>query len=299
MNEAIAMLLNMLTDEGDGVLIQRPVYYPFTNTIEANKRRVVNNPLRYDNGRYEMDFADLEAKIAAPGTKGMILCSPYNPVGRVWTEQELRRVVEICKRHGKWVITDEIHCDIVREGVRHLPLLGLCPEDGERIIACTAPSKSFNLAGMQMSNIIIPSADYRRQWMHTTEERFAIGMASPLAITANIAAYNESEDWLGQVNRYIDENIAFARGYLAEHLPKAKMVDVQGTYLIWLDLRAYCADSKLLEEAMFQRGRVALDEGYIFGEEGAGFERINAACPRSVLRDCLVRMCKAVRALQK
>ncbi len=287
---AVAFLLNFLTEEGDGVLIQRPVYSPFSGKIKGNRRAIVNSPLICQDGRYEMDFVDLESKMALPSTKGMILCSPHNPVGRVWTEQELKRVVEICKKYDKWIISDEIHFDLVRNGVKHQPLLKLCPEYKDRIIVCTAPSKTFNLAGMQISNIIIPNPEYQKLWLAEIDGRFSVEMASPLGITAVIAAYNESEDWLNQVNSYIDGNIAFAKEYFTKNLPKAKMFDPEGTYLIWVDLREYCADAKKLEELMLHKAKVVLNAGYIYGEEGAGFERINAACPRSVLEACLNRM---------
>ncbi len=291
---AIAFLLDILTKEGDGVLIQKPVYYPFSGKIEGNRRTIVNNPLIYQNGRYEIDFEDLEAKMSVPANKGMILCSPHNPVGRVWTEQELKSIVEICKKYDKWIISDEIHFDLVRKGVKHQPLLKLCPEYKDRIIVCTAPSKTFNLAGMQLSNIVIPNPEYQKLWNAETGDKLSVNFASPLGITAVIAAYNESEDWLNQVNDYIDANIAFAKEYFAQNLPKAKMVEPEGTYLIWVDLREYCSDAKKLEELMIQKAKVVLDEGYIFGEEGVGFERINAACPRSILKECLDRMKNAL-----
>ena len=291
---AIAFLLDILTKEGDGVLIQKPVYYPFSGKIEGNRRTIVNNPLIYQNGCYEIDFEDLEAKMSVPANKGMILCSPHNPVGRVWTEQELKRIVEICKKYDKWIISDEIHFDLVRKGVKHQPLLKLCPEYKDRIIVCTAPSKTFNLAGMQLSNIVIPNPEYQKLWNAETGDKLSVNFASPLGITAVIAAYNESEDWLNQVNEYIDANIAFAKEYFAQNLPKAKMVEPEGTYLIWVDLREYCSDAKKLEELMIQKAKVVLDEGYIFGEGGVGFERINAACPRSILKECLDRMKNAL-----
>lgn len=291
---AIAFLLHMLTEPGDGVIIQRPVYYPFTGKIVNSGRKVVNNALKYENGAYSMDFADLEQKMAQPQNKGMVLCSPHNPIGRVWTAQELQQVVAIAKKYDKWIIADEIHSDLVRQGIAHQPLLKLCPAYQEQIIVCTAPSKTFNLAGLQMSNIIIPNAEYRKRWYQLTSDEFSIAMANPLSMAAMMAAYTEGEDWLNQVNAYIDANIAFTRQFLQQHLPKAHLVEPQGTYLIWIDLHAYCNDAKELERLMLEAAGVALDEGYIFGEEGIGFERINVACPRSILQDCLERMSKVL-----
>lgn len=287
---AIAFLLHILTEPGDGVIIQRPVYYPFSGKIESSGRRVVNNALTYENGAYSINFDDLEQKMADPQNKGMILCNPHNPVGRVWSAQELRKVVEIAHNYDKWIIADEIHSDLVRQGIVHQPLLKLCPEYQKRIIVCTAPSKTFNLAGLQISNIIIPNPEYRRRWGQITSSEFSIAMANPLSLAAMTAAYTEGEDWLNQVNAYIDENIRFTHQFLQQHLPKAYLVEPQGTYLIWIDLRAYCADAQELERLILEEAGVALDEGYIFGSEGIGFERINAACPRAILKACLERI---------
>lgn len=287
---AIAFLIHALTAPGDGVIIQRPVYYPFTASIENSGRRVVNNPLRYEHGAYTMDYADLEQKLADSANKGLLLCSPHNPVGRVWTTEELRQVVELAQKYDKWIICDEIHSDLVRRGVQHQPLLKLCPDYAERIIVCTAPSKTFNLAGMQMSNIIIPNEQYRRKWQAIIYNEFGVAMAGPMGIAAMMAAYTEGAGWLEQVLDYVDGNVEFTRQFLEQRLPKAHLVEPEGTYLLWIDLRAYCKDANELERKMLKEAGVVLDEGYIFGEEGIGFERINAACPRSVLQACLERM---------
>jgi cystathionine beta-lyase len=291
---AIGFLLNMLSEEGDGIIIQRPVYYPFTNKILGNNRKVADNALIYEDGKYRMDFADLEEKLADPANKGLILCSPHNPAGRVWTEEELNRTVDLCKKYDKWIISDEIHCDLTRAGVTHIPLLKLRPDYKDRIVQCTAPSKTFNLAGMQMSNIIIPNPEYRKKWLHETADKFSLELPTTLGLTALIAAYNEGDEWLDQVKAYIDGNFAFAREYIEREIPKAKVVEAEGTYLLWVDLNAYCRDSEELKDKMCNQARVALDEGYIFGEEGIGFERLNLACTRATLTECLERMKKAL-----
>ena len=287
---AVAFLLEILTQAGDGVVIQRPVYYPFMAKIEATGRKIVDNPLHYENGAYTMDFADLDKKLADPNNKGLILCSPHNPVGRVWTQEELRQVVDIAKKYDKWIISDEIHFDLTRKGVQHHPLLKVAPDYKDRIVVCTAPSKTFNLAGIQLSNIVIPNKEYQKAWLKRISDTYSVGAPNAFAVTAMIAAYEESEDWLNQVNGYIDGNMAFAKEFFQKNLPEACMADPQGTYLIWVDLSAYCKDGKKLEDLMLNKAKVALDEGYIFGEAGTGFERINAACPRSILEDCLNRM---------
>lgn len=320
---AIAILIQALTEPGDGILIQKPVYYPFMSAIEANGRRVVNNPLIRREGDtqtrreadedggsfdYVMDFAGLDRKMADPGTKGMILCSPHNPAGRVWTREELQQVLDICQRHGKWIIADEIHCDLTRNGVIHTPLLKLaqeiCPQYCEKIIACTAPTKTFNLAGLSISNIIIPGEEFRRKWRQVAVEQLDLFLGNPLSMAAAMAAYNDGADWLDQLRDYLDENIALVHRFVKEHLPKAAVAECQGTYLVWIDLREYCGtgecpDYRKLKHAMQQIGHLALDEGYIFGEEGQGFERLNIAMPRALVQEALERMERAVRWLEE
>lgn len=295
---AIAFLIHCLTNEGDGIIIQRPVYYPFTNKIEANGRRVVNNSLVKKGNTYVIDFEDLEKKFADETVKGMLLCSPHNPVGRVWTEQELKQIVEIAKKYDKWIISDEIHGDLTRVGIQHIPLLKIAPEYKDRIIVCTAPSKTFNLAGMQFSNIVIPNKEYQKKWLHTIDEQFSVSLCNPFGLTAIIAAYNEGEEWLEQVREYIDGNIEYVKQFVKENLEKAEVIECEGTYLVWVNLREYCQDAKELERLMQNVARVAFDEGYIFGEEGGGFERINVATQRRNVEECMRRMKKAIDTIK-
>ena len=292
---AIAFLLNILSNEGDGIIIQRPVYYPFSNKILGSKRKICNNALIYDEGGYRMDYADLERQFADPGVKGMVLCSPHNPAGRVWTEEELRQVVDIAKKYNKWIISDEIHMDLTRKGIKHIPLTKVAPDYAEQIVVCTAPSKTFNMAGMQLSNIVIYNKEWQQKWTDLVEGTYSVNMANPFGIAATIAAYNEGEEWLDQLRDYLDENIEVARKYLAEHLPKARMALAEATYLIWIDLNAYESDPVKLEQIMQKKAKIAFDEGYIFGEEGNGFERINIAMPRARVFECLERMTAALK----
>lgn len=294
---ALAFLIHMLTEKGDGIIIQRPVYYPFTNKIIAGGRKLFNNSLVYENGDYRMDYEDLEQKFADEKVKGMILCSPHNPVGRVWTVDELRRLVDIAKKYNKWIISDEIHMDLTRKGVVHTPLSAVAPEYADHIIVCTAPSKTFNLAGMQISNIVITNKEWQRQWLEIIDEEYSVSMANPFGIAAAIAAYNEGEEWLDQLRDYLDANIQYVKDYVKEHLPKANVTAVEGTYLVWLDLNAYESDPKTLEKLMQNTARIAFDEGYIFGEEGNGFERINVAMPKAKLEDCMGRIKMALDTL--
>lgn len=294
---ALALLINALTKEGDGIVIQRPVYYPFTNKIKGSGRTIYNNSLIYEDGAYHMDYEDLDKKLADPAVKGMIFCSPHNPVGRVWTQEELRRMVDIAKRYGKWIISDEIHMDLTRVGVVHTPLLKLAPDYAQNIIACTAPSKTFNLAGCQFSNIIIPNKDWQEKWKHLSNEVYSLSMPNPFGIAAALAAYTQGEDWLEQVRTYLDGNIRYIEAFVEQHLPKARVSKTEGTYLVWVDLNAYLSDPKALEHLMQNTARVAFDEGYIFGEEGNGFERINIATPRSVVEEVMRRMKMALDTL--
>jgi len=291
---ALAFLLHMLTEEGDGVIIQRPVYYPFTNKIIGSGRRICNSSLLYEADGYKMDYADLEEKFSDPAIKGMIFCSPHNPVGRVWTEDELRKLVAIAKKYNKWIISDEIHMDLTRKGITHIPLVKIDPDYADQIVVCTAPSKTFNMAGMQLSNIIISNKDWQQKWNAMVEGEYSMNMANPFGIAATIAAYNEGEEWLEQLRDYLDSNIQLTKNYLQQHLPKAKMFVPEATYLVWIDLNAYESDPKKLEYIMQKKAKIAFDEGYIFGEEGNGFERINIAMPSSRVIECLDRMTSAL-----
>jgi len=282
---ALSNLVRALTSENDGIIIQRPVYYPFTNSIVNNGRKVINNALIEKDGYYTIDFDDLEQKAKDPSTKMMIFCSPHNPVGRVWTEDELRKVGQICLDHDVILVSDEIHFDLISKGHKHIPIDRLFPKEN-RIITCTAPSKTFNLAGMHTSNIIIKNDEFKKKW----SAEVGSSHLGPLSIVALQAAYDESEDWLDQVNDYIDANLDYIGEYIKEFLPKAKYYKPEGTYLAWLNLSAYEKDYKKLSDLMVEEAHVLLDDGHIFGEEGNGFERINAACPRPILKECLDRI---------
>lgn len=286
---AIAVLVNALTQPGDGILIQRPVYFPFTSQVENNDRVIYDNPLKYENGHYEMDYEDLAAKLKDPHVKGMILCSPHNPVGRVWTPAELKKVVEIAKQYNKWIISDEIHMDLTRTDVVHHPLMKIAPDYVDQIITCTAPTKTFNLAGLCISNIIITNPDYQAKWNDIVHDRYHFDMASPFGIEATIAAYNQGEDWLDQVKTYIDGNFDFLKQYCRENLPKCQVVVSEGTYLGWVDVRDYCNDGEKLSELMLL-ANVLFNNGAMFGDEGVGFVRINLAAPRAVIGEGLKRI---------
>ena len=293
---AYAVLLNLLTKEGEGVVIQRPIYYPFTMKANSSGRQIVDSPLIYADGNYTIDFDDLDKKMAEPNNKVLVFCSPHNPAGRVWTEEEIRKVVDICKKYDKWIICDEIHCDLLRCGMTFHPILKVAPDYADRIAVCTAPSKTFNLAGMKTSNIVIHNKELQAAWKELIGGKLSMNGAGTLGLTAMIAAYNEGEEWLEQLKEYLDGNFAYIDAFLKEHLPKAHMVPSEGTYLAWIDFNGYVdGDAEKLEEIMQKKARVALDEGYIFGDAGRGFERINIATPRSVVEDCMDRILKAFK----
>ena len=293
---AYAVLLNLLTKEGEGVVIQRPIYYPFTMKANSNGRQIVDSPLIYADGNYTIDFDDLDKKMAEPNNKVLVFCSPHNPAGRVWTEEEIRKVVDICKKYDKWIICDEIHCDLLRCGMTFHPILKVAPDYADRIAVCTAPSKTFNLAGMKTSNIVIHNKELQAAWKELIGGKLSMNGAGTLGLTAMIAAYNEGEEWLEQLKEYLDGNFAYIDSFLKEHLPKAHMVPSEGTYLAWIDFNGYVdGDAEKLEEIMQKKARVALDEGYIVGDAGRGFERINIATPRSVVEDCMDRILKAFK----
>ena len=293
---AYAVLLNLLTKEGEGVVIQRPIYYPFTIKANSNGRQIVDSPLIYADGNYTIDFDDLDKKMAEPNNKVLVFCSPHNPAGRVWTEAEIRKVVDICKKYDKWIICDEIHCDLLRCGMTFHPILKVAPDYADRIAVCTAPSKTFNRAGMKTSNIVIHNKELQAAWKELIGGKLSMNGAGTLGLTAMIAAYNEGEEWLEQLKEYLDGNFAYIDAFLKEHLPKAHMVPSEGTYLAWIDFNGYVdGDAEKLEEIMQKKARVALDEGYIFGDAGRGFERINIATPRSVVEDCMDRILKAFK----
>ena len=291
---AVNYMVQAFCQTGDKVIIQNPVYYPFSNAIINNGAQIILNPLIYDGISYKMDFDDLEEKVKDPRVKLFILCNPHNPVGRVWTVDELTRLGEICIKHHVRVISDEIHSDLILKGHRHIPFASISEAFANCSITCMAPSKSFNLAGLQISNIIIPNEEIRDQYKAQLENN-AIMHPNAFGIVAQKAAYGESEAWLEEVIAYIEGNMNYIDAFVKEKLPEITLVKPEGTYLAWLDFRKLGLDKLALQTLMQEEAKLALDEGYIFGEGGEGFERINVACPRAILEEALKRIEKAVR----
>ena len=293
---ALNLMVQTYTLPGDKIIIQRPVYHPFTFAVENNGREVVSNSLVLENGRYQMDFDDLAAKAADPAAKMIILCSPHNPIGRVWSREELTRLGQICLDNDVLVISDEIHCDLIYSSVEFTSFACISERFAQNSIVCTAPSKTFNIAGLKLSNIVIPNEALRTQFAQTLERTGLMG-TNTFGVVAAEAAYNFGEPWLTALMEYIEGNYNFMKAYLAEHLPQLHLLPGEGTYLVWLDCRALELTPAERKKLIFEEARLYLDEGEIFGPEGEGFERINLACPRSLLAEALDRLKAVIRNL--
>lgn len=293
---ALAMAVRTLTRPGDGVLIQPPVYYPFANVVRNNERELVENPLRCQDGRYTVDFADFECKIVSRNVKLFILCSPHNPVGRVWSREELRQMGDICRKHGVYVVSDEIHCDFAFPEHPHTIFLDANPELTDRTIICTAPSKTFNLAGLQVSNIWIPDPQIRAGFRKEMD-RSGYSLVNRMGLVACQAAYSAGEEWLEQCRSYLRGNLDFLRAYLAEHIPQIRLVEPEGTYFAWLDCAGLDLCRRDLNDLVIKGANLWLDAGHIFGGGADQFQRIVLACLRATLRQALDQLAAAVRDL--
>lgn len=290
---ALGLLVQAFTDPCDGIIIQRPVYHPFMRVIENNGRRILNNPLKQDStGQYGIDFDHLRKLAGKPAARMMILCSPHNPVGRVWREDELREIISICRDNNILIISDEIHCDLIVSGHRHIPLHTLAGDFSSSIITCTAPSKTFNLAGVQISNIIVPDPAKRKVFRNYLMNA---GMVDPnsFAPAAMEAAYNSGERWLEELMKYIEGNFQFLKNFITEKLTLAKVIELEGTYLAWVDFRKYRLPQADLDDLFVKKAGVAPSPGHVFGPEGAGFMRFNLACPRSLLEEGMNKIAAA------
>lgn len=290
---AIAMAVRALTQPGDSILIQPPVYYPFFSVIRDNDRKVVENRLVYENGHYSIDFEDFERKIVSENVKFFLLCSPHNPVCRVWTKGELRQLGDICQAHGVYVVSDEIHCDFAFPEHPHHTFLSVVPELEDHAVICTAPSKSFNLAGLQVSNIWIPNEKIRKAFVQEMN-RSGYSQLNTMGLAACQAAYESGGEWLDQCRAYMRANLDFLRDFLTEQIPQIKLVEPEGTYFAWLD----CSDLGLcrrdLNDLIVNKAKLWLDAGHIFGGGADQFQRVVLACPKSTLEQALIRLRDAI-----
>jgi cysteine-S-conjugate beta-lyase len=300
---ALGIAVRSMTHPGDEIILQEPVYYPFFPVVTSGGCHIAGNPLKLVNGRYEMDFVGLAAKFKPKDgmmpdqsrIKAIILCNPQNPVGRLWNKNELVRMGEIILSNEAAVISDEIHCEILFKGNRHTPFASISKEFEQNSITCMSPSKTFSLAGLEASSIIIPNDKLRKDFANA---RSAILPGPNLfGYTAMEAAYRHGDEWLEQLLEYLQGNLEFLQDYTARKIPRVQVIQPQGTYLIWLDCRGLALDDFKLRSFMRDKARVGLDDGFLFGKGGSGFQRMNIACPRSILKEALERIESAVNSL--
>jgi cystathionine beta-lyase len=300
---ALHIAVRALTHPGDEIILQEPVYYPFFGAVTGSGCQIAHNNLKFTRGQYKMDIADLESKLhpAAGSRSGhsraraIILCNPQNPIGRVWNREELTRLGEIVIGHGAVVISDEIHCELLFKGFKHTPFGSISEEFAQNSIVCMAPSKTFNLPGLQASSIIIPNKKLREGFNDALAG--VIHGLNIFGMAAMEAAYRHGDEWLEQLLNYLQGNLEITTAYFKERIPKIKVIKPQGTYLLWLDCRALGLGDLALQKFMREKARVGFDDGFVFGAGGSGFERMNIACPRSLLREALGRIEGAVKRM--
>ena len=292
---ALAMAVRAFTEVGEGVLINQPVYYPFSMVIDDNDRRLINVPLIKGDEKYTIDFEGIERAIIEENVTLFLLCNPHNPVGRVWTEDELKRLGDICIKHNVLIVSDEIHADFVWEGHTHKVFADLGESYAEHCVVCTAPSKTFNIAGLQVSNIFIPNDSLRRRFIKEID-RAGYSQLNTMGIVGCEGAYKVGAPWLDELKEYIQDNIQFTIDYVAKYMPKIHAYRPEGTYLMWLDCSQLPLSPKERDEWIINDAKLWLDTGSMFGVDGEDFERINVACPRKILKEGLEAWRRAYEA---
>lgn len=283
---SVKQLVTLLSEPGDGIIVQTPAYDAFYKMIKENKRKIVPNALIYDAKSYRIDFEELTRLMAQPENKVLLLCSPHNPTGRVWQKDELQRIIELAKTHDVFIISDEIHMDIVRKGQRHQPIIDLLQEN---VALVTSGSKTFNFPGLIYSYGIIPDPKLRERFLTQLKEADGLSSTSIFGMTATIAAYDNESKWVDQLNDYLDGNIAYVIAYLQEHHPELVVTKSEATYLMWIDCTALGLTMAELQQRMIRKGKVAIMSGDIYGKEGRNFLRLNIGCSREKLIDGLKR----------
>ena len=291
---ALSAVIKALTAPGDKVMVQTPVYNCFFSSIRNNGCGMIANPLIYRNGTYQIDFADLEQKAADPNVKVLLLCNPHNPAGRVWTKQELTRIGDICIRNNVWVVADEIHCELVFPGHTYIPFASISHEFLMHSVTCTSPSKAFNLAGLQIANIISADTDIRMKIDKAINVNEVCDV-NPFGVEALMAAYNDSEEWLEELKQYLFANYSYLRAYFAEYLPEFPVSILEGTYLVWVDCSVLNQSSDEIVKTLLEKEKLWVNKGSLYGETGEGFIRINIACPRQQLIEGLNRLRRALK----
>ncbi|WP_342429686.1 MalY/PatB family protein [Neobacillus sp. FSL H8-0543] len=285
---ALNMAVKAFTEPGDGIIIQRPVYPPFTSAIEGNNRKLVNNPLKSDeDGKYSIDFEDFEAKSKDESTKMFILCNPHNPTGKVYTKDELAKLSAICAENNVLIIADEIHGDLIRRHQTFFPIVKAADSD-KHIVTFTAINKTFNLAGLHCTNVIIPNPELRNTFVRVMGHH----LASPFTISALISVYNDGEEWLEQLIDYIDGTMDFVKSFLEERMPKVKAIIPEGTYVMWLDFSGYGLSPEEVHDRIYNKANVLLEDGKMFGEEGLNYQRICLPSPRPMIKEAFERMAR-------
>lgn len=290
---AISAVIKALTVPGDKVLVQTPVYNCFFSSIRNNGCEIVCNPLCWNGTTYSIDFDDLERKVSDPGVKVMLLCNPHNPAGRVWTREELLHIGEICFRHEVRIVSDEIHCELVMPGHVYTPFASLSEECLAQSVTCISPSKAFNIAGLQIANIVCADEGL----LHRIDKAINVNEVcdvNPFGVLATIAAYNEGEEWLRQLIDYLQGNYLYMKVFCEKNLPEFPIAQLEGTYLVWMDCRKLSMSSEDLEHALKEEAGLWLNAGTMYGEEGEGFMRWNIACPQTLLKEGLEKFCKFV-----
>ena len=296
---SLSILVKLMTNEDEKILIQTPVYYPFAETIKDNNRTLVTNELvRDENGYYTMNFDDLEEKLSDEKVTLFILCSPHNPVGRVWKKEELAKVGELCLKYNVRIIADEIWRDIIMPGVVHIPMASISKEIEDITVTCFSPTKTFNIAGLQASFATFP----RKEELERFDRELGIldiKRNNPFSLVAFETAYTKCDEWVNQLNEFLSSNMDYAIDFIKNRIPEVKICKAEGTYLLWLDFSSLGFTKEELSEFMKREAKVAMDDGYWFGDNGIGYERMNIACPRYMLEEGLTRIEKAVKSLRK
>lgn len=283
----ISKLIQLNSAAGDGVVVQTPAYDAFYKTIEANQRQIVTNPLIYADNYYTIDFEDLEKKLAQAQNKILLLCSPHNPTGRVWTTEELTQIVDLCDRYDVFLISDEIHMDVLRKGITHQPITRFTHK---KVAILSSGSKTFNFPGLVFSYAFIPNSSLREAFLIALKNQDGLSSASNLGMLATMSAYNDCENWVEEFNLYIDQNIKIVENFVKEHLPAIKINRSESTYLMWLDTRLLNLPMDQLQERLIHIGKVAIMDGRIYGGNGAHFLRLNVGCSKEKLLDGLNRL---------
>ncbi|WP_273130333.1 MalY/PatB family protein [Bacillus weihaiensis] len=292
---ALSLAISAYTDPTDKIVVQSPVYYPFFEMAKKHKRDVLYNELHLtEQHRYEIDFEDLEIKLSQPETTMFILCNPHNPGGRVWSKDELLQIGELCLKHHVLLISDDIHSDLLLFQHEYTPIASLREDIARNTITCIAPSKTFNLAGLQASVLLIPDESLKKKYIEA-QQLYGLMTLNTLGTEAMEAAYRHGEAWLDELIVYIEENVTIVKEYLAEQLPHIRVMDPESTYLLWLDVRSFNKTDDELKKLLLHKGQLALEPGSKFGQNGAGFLRMNIACPKETLHQGLIRLVTALK----